>query len=560
LIIKHLQGNADHHGARKLKKWPLSVKHKYKFFQKNTATGRFVLGFCRKIPYKASSPATYSVALQAQQPWVDMTSLVPKPPSVKLLSKTLPATRAGKIRIAWFALGTLFGIACSSLLAPLDLPQFSSGPLPQIASVEEILAPAKNNVPSEAEIEKTVADATQEGPQVLAVVPPAPAPAPIVYPRTQELTVASGDNFVSLMNRAGVSTQDAHNLLDSMGKKFNPRSLKVKNKVTVVTDKVNNTVVVTKLSFTISNLSTLNVTRTEKGTYNVAQVDAPVVKKLARAGGPINSSLYETIVGSGMPASMVGEIIKAYSYDVDFQREIHQGDTVDVVFEKTMTEDGKPVSYGNIIYAALDLGDRELRIYRYVAKDGTSDYFTAKGESVRKAMLRTPINGARISSGFGLRNHPILGYSKMHKGVDFAAPTGTPIYAAGDGVVSFVGPKGGYGNYLQIKHNTQYASAYAHLSRFATGIASGKKVKQGQVIAYVGSTGRSTGPHLHYEIMMSGTPVNPANVKFKTGTVLAGNELKSFKSSIDTLQAQLEKLGKPSGKLAMLDIKTALAN
>lgn len=485
-----------------------------------------------------------------------MNDILPKPPSVKLLSKTLPAARAGKIRVAWFILGTAFGIGCSSALAPITLPRFSASEMPEVASVAAIMGP-QNMAAQE------LADASPETiPEVPELAPIAQAKPPVTYPRTEELVVASGDNFVSLLGKVGVGAQDAHNILDSMGKKFNPRTLGVKDKVTITLDKLPgaDTPMVTRLSIGISNMSTLEVVRTDKGTYDVSQIDVPVVTKLARAGGPINSSLYETIVSSGMPSSMVGEIIKAYSYDVDFQREIHQGDTIDVVFEKTVTEDGKPVSFGKIVYAALDLGDRDLRIYQYTDKSGSSDFYNLKGESVRKALLRTPINGARISSGFGMRNHPILGYSKMHKGIDFAAAMGTPVYAAGDGILSFVGRKGGYGNYLQIKHNNQYASAYAHLSRFAAGMAPGKKVKQGQIVAYVGSTGASTGPHLHYEIISAGTQVNPANVKFKTGNLLAGNELKSFKRNVETLQAQLDKLGKPSGKLAMLDIKLPNAN
>jgi murein DD-endopeptidase MepM/ murein hydrolase activator NlpD len=483
-----------------------------------------------------------------------MTPPLPKPPSVKLLSKTLPSARAGRIRIAWFVLGTGFGVGCSMALSPLELPRFSSMQLPEVASISSILGPSSAPADqAQMEAEQAVAAAAPEVPELAPVV--AEVAEPVTYPHTKELVVASGDNFVGLLGKAGVGTQEAHRILDAMGKKFNPRSLGVKDKVSITVDKAASadTIIVNNLSIGISSISTLSVNRNDKGGYDVSQVDVPVEKKLARAGGPIDSSLYETIVKSGMPSSMVGEIIKAYSYDVDFQREIHQGDTVDVVFEKNVTSEGKAVGYGNIIYAALDLGDRELKIYRYTDKSGNSDYYNLKGESVRKALLRTPINGARISSGFGMRNHPILGYSKMHKGVDFAAATGTPVYAAGDGTVSFVGRKGGYGNYLQIKHNGQYASAYAHLSRFASGMASGKKVKQGQIVAYVGSTGASTGPHLHYEILSAGAQVNPANVKFKTGTVLAGNELKSFKKGIDTLQAELNKLGKPSGKLAMLD-------
>ena len=497
---------------------------------------------------------------------------LPDPIRIKLHSKAARIKRARKTRAAWFVLGTAFGIGCSSSLTPITLPhivELASAPAAApLASVVALASPAPvaaTLTAAEPVVLQPLLAASTPTPTIPAVPELVPVvakttPEPVAYPLTKELVVASGDNFVSLLGKAGVSAQEAHKIMEEMGKKFNPRSLGVKDKVTVTLDKIagaeNPTA--TKISMATSTISTLQITRTAKGSYNVAKVDVPVVKKLARAGGKINSSLYQTIVGSGMPTSMVSEIIKAYSYDVDFQREIHSGDTVDVVFEKTVTEDGKPVGYGKIIYAALDLGDRNLKIYRHTSKDGSSEYYTAKGESVRKALLRTPINGARISSGFGMRSHPILGYSKMHKGVDFAAAMGTPIYASGDGTVSFVGRKGGYGNYLQIKHNTQYGSAYAHLSRFAAGIAPGKKVRQGQVVAYVGSTGASTGPHLHYEIVMNGRQVNPANVKFKTGNSLGGKELAAFKRNNSTLQAQLEGK-KPSGKIAMLDVKTKAA-
>ncbi|MDX2074355.1 MAG: peptidoglycan DD-metalloendopeptidase family protein [Alphaproteobacteria bacterium] len=444
-----------------------------------------------------------------------------------------------KLRLKWLALAVAFGIGCNSALTPPDFPRIAA-----------LFAPAPVEVASVATPEMIAPDVPELAPVV------APVAEIVVYPRTEELVAANGDTFVTMLGKVGIPVLEAHNVLDAMGKKFNPRALGVNDKIIVTVDKLADAELptLTALAMPVSNVSTLHVARGDKGDYKVSQVDVPVVKALARAGGKINSSLYETIISSGMPASMVGEIIKAYSYDVDFQREIRSGDSIDVVFEKKVTEDGRPVGFGDIIYASLDLGDRDLRIYRYTGKDGSSDYYNAKGESVRKALLRTPINGARISSGFGMRNHPILGYSKMHKGVDFAAVTGTPIYAAGDGVVAFVGRKGGYGNYLQIKHNAQYASAYAHLSRFATGVAPGRKVKQGQIVAYVGSTGASTGPHLHYEILMAGRQVNPANVKFKTGNVLSGKELAAFKRNVNTLQAQLDSVRKPSGKIAMLNI------
>jgi len=185
------------------------------------------------------------------------------------------------------------------------------------------------------------------------------------------------------------------------------------------------------------------------------------------------------------------------------------------------------------------LRDHRIEVYRFTPSDGRTDYFKPNGESIRRALLRTPIDGARISSGFGMRKHPILGYSRMHKGIDFAAPTGTPIFAAGDGVITQIGRNGGYGNYIRIRHNSRYSTAYAHISRFAKGIRKGSRVRQGQVIAYVGSTGRSTGPHLHYEVLVEGKQTNPRSIKLPTGQILEGEDLKAFqaaKTEIDRLR------------------------
>jgi murein DD-endopeptidase MepM/ murein hydrolase activator NlpD len=303
----------------------------------------------------------------------------------------------------------------------------------------------------------------------------------------------------------------------------------------------------------ISPTATVQLSRQKNDGFTAKKIDAPVEHKLARAGGTIDSSIYETGVSSGLPPALLSEIISAYSYDVDFQRDIKQGDSMDVLFERTQTKDGVATGHGNIIFAELDLGDRELKIYRYVDKSGSSDYYNEHGESIRKALLRTPINGAHITSGYGMRMHPLLGYSKMHRGIDFGAPLGTPIYAAGDGTVDFIGRKGGYGNFLKIKHNAKYASGYGHISRFASGLTPGSKVKQGQIIAYVGSTGMSTGPHLHYEIMINDEQVNPSNVKFKNGNVLQGRELAAFRRNVEQIQANLNATPHNKTDVAMAD-------
>jgi murein DD-endopeptidase MepM/ murein hydrolase activator NlpD len=213
----------------------------------------------------------------------------------------------------------------------------------------------------------------------------------------------------------------------------------------------------------------------------------------------------------------MASVIRAFSYDVDFQRDIRPGDHFSVLFERFHTADGAVAYDGDIVSASLILSGREMEIHRFKARDGVTEYVNRDGKSVRRALLRTPVDGARLSSSFGMRRHPILGYSRMHKGTDFAAASGTPVFAAGTGVIEDAGYRGGYGNYIRIKHDTRISTAYAHLSRFSPVIQRGTRVQQGEVIGYVGTTGRSTGPHLHYEVMRDGHQVNPTSIDLSAG-------------------------------------------
>ncbi|MDX1976027.1 MAG: peptidoglycan DD-metalloendopeptidase family protein [Rickettsiales bacterium] len=466
---------------------------------------------------------------------------------IKITSRAAKTTRLKKLRVHYFALGIAFGLGCTTALNPAFSPNkllaFFHSDTPAAAdTVAESLVAAADVASAPAEVAAVASEDASTAQLSEADVA-----------RKLNLKVRNGDTFISLLTDAGVSTTEAHALVESIRKVYDPRKLNVGQNLAVELhkDTQNNEMVVASLTMPTSITSTLELTREENDSYTIKQVDAPVKSKVARTSGTITSSLYETATKMGMPASMLSELINAYSYDVDFQRDIKDGDTIEVLFERLETEDGAVVGVGKMIYAQLEIGGKPMKIYRYSDKKGNVDFFNEKGESIRKALLRTPINGAKITSGFGMRNHPIMGYSKMHRGVDFAAPTGTPIYAAGDGVIDFVGVKGGYGNYLRVKHNGAYSSAYAHISRFAKGIAQGTRVKQGQIIAYVGTTGMSTGPHLHYEILVNNSQVNPSGVKFKTGTVLAGNELKQFKANVEKVQATLENTEKLPARLAM---------
>jgi len=461
---------------------------------------------------------------------------------VRIMSKANVASRMKRLRISWFLLGAASGIAASFLMSAL----FSASPMSAVG-----------DLPRPPSLETPVSQLGEEPEtQAIADLPNSSANANL-YPVTVELKVAGGDTLLNMLLDTGIKRQEAYDITEALKKKYDARKLDMDQSVTVQLDRSEDdpeTPTITSLLLPLSSTSQIRLERKTAG-FEVTKVDKPTKRQLARSGGVITSSLYETAVDSGIPATLVGEIISAYSYDVDFQRDIHDGDSVDVMFDKIKTDDGQLVGYGNILYASLILNGKEMRIYRYTDKAGMSDYYNEKGESVRKALLRTPINGARISSGFGMRKHPILGYSKMHKGMDFAAPTGTPIYAAGDGVVEMAGVSGSYGNYLRIKHTSQYASAYGHISKFAKGIRAGMKVRQGQVVAYVGSTGRSTGPHLHYEVLMSGAQVNPSSIKFKTGTALSGRELAAFHENVKQVQTRLAELAREKMELAQADVK-----
>jgi murein DD-endopeptidase MepM/ murein hydrolase activator NlpD len=229
---------------------------------------------------------------------------------------------------------------------------------------------------------------------------------------------------------------------------------------------------------------------------------------------------------------------------VDFQRSIRPGDGFEVMFEKLYTEDGEFARFGNVLYGKLVLSGTNLPLYRFTTKGGLTDFFGTIGKSARKALMRTPIDGARLSSGFGRRRHPILGYTKMHRGLDFAAPRGTPIYAAGNGTVVYRARNGAYGNYIRIRHNSEYSTAYGHMSRFSRKVRRGRRVKQGQIIGYVGTTGRSTGPHLHYEVLNRGRQLNPFRLKLPSGKSLKGAELVRFNAERQRVQEKYTSLPK----------------
>jgi len=285
------------------------------------------------------------------------------------------------------------------------------------------------------------------------------------------------------------------------------------------------------------------VERLSDGEFDAARLSTKLFPAHRRVSETIETTLYEAALSAGARDQQVADFAQIFAYDVDFQREIHPGDTFEIVYEAFVDERGRPVRTGEVIYAALDSRETSKGFYRFeTPDDGITDYYGADGSSATKFLMKTPINGARLSSSFGYRRHPISGFNKLHKGTDFAAPTGTPVYAAGHGVVERASRYGGYGNYVRIRHANGYKTAYAHLSRYGAGVKSGRRVRQGDVIGYVGSTGASTGPHLHYEVIKDGKHVNAMRLKLPTGRKLDGSVLEAFdlhRAGIDQMRTEL---------------------
>lgn len=363
------------------------------------------------------------------------------------------------------------------------------------------------------------------------------------HPIQTVVEAEQGDTLVDLLLKAGVERTEATKAIEALSGVYNPKALKIGQEVTVTFSRPADGIGAGPFDAVALQADAgrqVSAKRNKEG-FSASETKREVSRQVARFGGTIKGSLFETASAQGVPPAILAEMIRAFSYDVDFQRDIQPGDGFEIMFERFVDKKGQVVRDGNILYANLTLSGEAMPIYRYVDSSGTADYYNPKGESVRKALLRTPVDGARISSGFGMRMHPILGFSKMHKGIDFAVSTGTPVMAAGAGVIDYAGANGSYGYYVRIKHDAVHSTAYAHLSRFAQGIRTGKRVDQGQTIAFSGATGRATGPHLHYEILVHNEQVNPMSVKFQSGNKLAGKELARFLSTIKeqgTLLAQ----------------------
>ena len=349
-------------------------------------------------------------------------------------------------------------------------------------------------------------------------------------PRFKKIShkVKLGDTFDSILNQYDVKKEEITIIKKKLSKKINLNNLNTNQKILFTIDQTNDSI--KEFMFQISNKERVILKRDlESKNFKEEILLTKLKKQVIYKENVISLSLYKSAVDKTIPINIIIDFARIYGFQVDFQRDIRKLDRFQIMYEAFTDENERIIETGNILFANLILSGEDNSLY-FFDKEGSVGHYDKNGKSIQKALMKTPINGARLSSPFGMRKHPIDGFNKMHRGTDFAAPMGTPIMASGSGVVKKAGWCGGGGNCVVIKHNSTYQTIYAHMSKFAKGIRSGVRVKQGQTIGYVGSTGKSTGPHLHYEVLVNGKRVNSQKLKLPSGKVLKGNDRKIFET------------------------------
>tara|TARA_B100000029_G_scaffold84722_1_gene75367 strand:+ start:267 stop:1553 length:1287 start_codon:yes stop_codon:yes gene_type:complete len=357
----------------------------------------------------------------------------------------------------------------------------------------------------------------------------------------EKIIVKSGDTFEKILKKSGFENQEISEVIKESKKIFNPRNLVEGKEINIKYENTEKKKIISIL-IPLEFNKDFYLERID-GNFFAEIISKKIEKRLVKKNGFISDSLYLSGLRAGIDKKTINELIAIFSFSVDFQRDIWRNDNFEVFYEEEFIKyDKANKNLGKILYANLDLQSLGvLKLFRFKSDNGSVEYFDENGQSAKKLLMKTPIDGARLSSGFGYRKHPILGFKKKHRGVDFAAPKGTPIYAAGDGIIEEKGRKGAYGKYIRIRHANNFKTAYAHLSKFAK--ISGGRVKQKQIIGYVGSTGRSTGPHLHFEILKNNIRINPQTLKLPSGRKLKGEELKRFIEEKKLIYRKLDNLG-----------------
>ena len=360
-------------------------------------------------------------------------------------------------------------------------------------------------------------------------------------PRFKEIEhkIKPGETFSKILESYEINEKEIEEIKSKISKKIKLNKLNTNHKIQFTIDQTNS--LIKEFIFQISNTEKIYLTRnTESNKFDQKILITKLNKDILYKENLILQSLYKAATKQKIPASIIVEFARIYGFQVDFQRDIRKRDSFQIMYEVYVNDDGKTIETGNILFANLKLSGQDNSLY-FFDKSGSEGHYDKNGKSVKKALMKTPINGARLSSPFGMRKHPIDGFNKMHRGTDFAAPMGTPIMASGDGVIKKAGWCGGGGNCVVIKHNSTYQTVYAHMSKFAKGVRKGLRVKQAQIIGYVGSTGKSTGPHLHYEVIVNGKKINSQTLKLPSGKILKGKERELFetkKIKLDVLKSE----------------------
>jgi len=359
-----------------------------------------------------------------------------------------------------------------------------------------------------------------------------------------ELKVRNGDSIQRILYDQKISPAEVNNVLNALRREYNVGTLRNDQKVYLIVKREKNGNFVSRLTVNIDNITSVHVFLNKDNVYETKRVTKILTKKNHLVETTIDRGIYRTAKQSGIENSIVAQFARLYGFEVDFQRDLKKNDKIKIFYERYLDDDGVSQRTGNIIYSEITNVERNIVLYRYEYPNGSIAYFTPEGKSIEKSLMRTPINGAKLSSRYGFRIHPILGYNQMHQGTDFAAPIGTPVMASGAGTVEYSGWKGGYGKFISIRHSPVYQTNYAHLQDYAKGMRRGTKVQQGQVIGYLGSTGSSTGPHLHYEVVVNGRKENSQTLKLPSAAPLEGNNKNFFeiqKRNIDNLILEASK-------------------
>ena len=363
-------------------------------------------------------------------------------------------------------------------------------------------------------------------------------------PRYNELkyTSEAGDTYQSIINKLEINKEEKKVILDTILKEKTLKILRINQKFIFKFDNLSEKKI-EQFKIETDKKNEILFSRSNDGAhFDAKKIKKNFTKRLVYKETVITNSLYDSAINLGIKPNIIIEFARLYGFQVDFQRDIWKNDSFQIIYEEFINQNNKIVDTGEIVFANLNLQETDLQLYKYEYEKNKVDYFDENGKSIKKTLMKTPINGARLSSSYGKRKHPILGYTKMHTGTDFAAPTGTPIMASGDGKVIKAGWCGGGGNCVKLKHNNTYQTVYAHMSKFGRGIKKGVRVKQGQIIGYVGSTGLSTGPHLHYEVIENGRKINSQKLKLPSGKILKNEERRKFevtKIKIDVLKSNL---------------------